>query len=433
MTFAGIFAIISVMNRKFYFLLFYFLLFTFNFSSAAIRLGADVETGGVSYANPGYLVTASTMSTIKNAYNYQKSRIYLEGDLKKNVTVGVKILSRGIFGKEFDREYTTAISSITFLNYTPQIENAFIEFSDINNLPVDFIAGRQPIRIGQGVIVDDDGLGFDAFRVKAYLPYDIDADAFVIKRTELSGTQFTRDKDSGLSAAGVNWTYENDYNFRTYYFVESSSSPLTKNFISVRVDGRFKEGVDYRAEIIKSGGNYSGISYLVGTTAYSKLKRLGKTSVNFEYAVGAGKSDGMGFAPTYEHKTDGLERSGYGEYFAASMNDFYGGITSPSTKVGDAQGIHTTTLGVGFEPYKGLNLNFDYFILFSIDSPANLTGVESYLGEEIDMSLKYKYTENCLFRFVYGRFSPLKILKPDVTGTAKVFANKIGWSVSAKF
>ncbi|MDO8735042.1 MAG: hypothetical protein Q7K21_07785 [Elusimicrobiota bacterium] len=394
---------------------------------AVIRIGAEVETGGVSFVNPDY----SKTSSLSNSYNYQKSRLYLEGDLKKNVTVGVKLLSRGIFGKEYGKDYTTARSSVTFINYTPQIENAFLEFSEVGSFPVDFIAGRQPLKIGQGVLVDDDGLGFDAIRLKGYLPFDIDADAFLIKRTELSGDRFTKDKDEGLTAVGGNWTYQNDYNFRVYYFVEDSSSALKKNFISVRADGRFKEGVDYRAEIIKSGGDYSGISYLAGATAYSKLRRLGKTSVNFEYAVGAGKENGLGFAPTYGHKTDGFERSGYGEYFGASMSDFYGGITSPSTQVGGAQGVHTTTLGVGFEPYKDLNFNFDYYILFSLDEP-ELSGVESYLGEELDMAVKYKYTENCFFRIVYGRFSPLKILKPK-DETAKIISNKLGWSVSAKF
>ena len=403
-----------------------FYLSTFLFAS--IRIGTEVETGGTSYTNPDF----SKTSSLKNSYNYQKSRLYLEGDLKKNVTVGVKLLSRGIFGKEFGQEYTTAKSSVTFINYTPQIENAFIEFSEAGALPVDFIVGRQPLKIGQGVIVDDDGLGFDALRARAYLPFDIDADAFIIKRNELSGNQFTKDKDESLTAVGGNWTYENDYNFRVYYFVEDSSSPLAKNFISIRADGRFKEGVDYRVEIIKSGGDYSGISYLAGATAYSKLRRLGKTSVNFEYAVGTGKENGLGFAPTYGHKTDGFERSGYGEYFGASMSDFYGGINSPSTQVGDAHGVHTTTLGVGFEPYKDLNLTFDYYILFSLDYPDDLSGIESYLGEEIDMAVKYKYTENCFIRLVYGRFSPLKILKP--TGeTAKIISNKLGWSVSAKF
>ena len=142
----------------------------------------------------------------------------------------------------------------------------------------------------------------------------------------------------------------------------------------------------------------------------------------------AGKDNGLGFAPTYGHKTDGFERSGYGEYFGASMSDFYGGI-SPYKSGG--QGIHTTTLGVGFEPYKDLNFNFDYFILFSLDYP-ELTGVESYLGEELDLSLKYKYTDNCFFRLVYGRFSPLKILKPE-NEASKIISNKLGWSVSAKF
>ncbi|MFH0948264.1 MAG: alginate export family protein [Elusimicrobiota bacterium] len=390
---------------------------------AAIRLGVDIETGGTSYSNPNY----STSSTLSNSYNYQKSRLYLEGDLKKNVTVGVKLLSRGIFGKEFGKEYTTAKSSITFINSTPQIENAFLEFSDINNLPIDFIVGRQPIKIGQGVLVDDDGLGFDALRVKAYLPFDIDVDGFLIKRTELSGTQFTKDTDDSLKAIGGNWTYENNYNFRVYYFIEDSSSTLKKNFISVRADGRFKEGVDYRLELIKSGGDYSGISYLIGVTAYTKVKKLGNTSVNFEYAVGSGKENMLGFVPTYGHKTDGFERSGYGEYFGASMTDFYGGI--PRKEV--YQGIHTTLLGIGFEPHKTINLNFDYYILFSIDSPAGLVFTDRLVGDELDMALKYKYTDNCYFKFTYDIFRPLKILKENAT--AKISASKIGWSVSAKF
>lgn len=391
---------------------------------AAIRVGTDVETGGVSYSNPNY----TKSSSLSDDYMYEISRIYLEGDLKKNVTVGVKLLSRGILGKEAGREFTTAKSSITFINYTPQIENAFIEFTDIEGYPVSMTLGRQPIKIGQGILVDDDGLGFDAVRLGATLPADLDVDAFLIKKDELAGDAYTDSTDSQMYAAGANWTYDTDYNFRAYYFVEQSSSPLKKNFISLRADGTFKQGVDYRAEIINSGSDYSGISYIAGLTAYSNIKRLGRTSVNFEYAVGTGKGSELGFAPTYGHKTDGLERSGYGEYMAASMSDILGGL---HTYKADGQGVHTTTIGLGFEPYKDFNINFDYFVLFSLDFPA-LSGTGSYLGDEMDVTLRYKYNQNCFLKFVYGRFTPLDLLKaPGVTST--VTANKIGWAVEAKF
>ncbi|MFH0948718.1 MAG: hypothetical protein V1833_06980, partial [Elusimicrobiota bacterium] len=158
-----------------------------------------------------------------------------------------------------------------------------------------------------------------------------------------------------------------------------------------------------------------------------KVRKLGKTSVNFEYAVGSGKENGLGFAPTYGHKTDGFERSGYGEYFGASMSDFYGGI--PRKEV--YQGVHTTLLGIGFEPYNYLNLNFDYYILFSIDSPAGMVFTDRLVGDELDLSLKYKYTENCYFKFTYAIFRPLKIIKGTETG--KISADKLGWSVTAKF
>jgi len=392
---------------------------------SALRVGADVETGGVSYSNPSYV----KISTQTNSYMYEKTRIYLEGDLKQNVTVGVRILSRGIFGKEPGTKYTTIKSSVTFINYTPQIENAFIEFSEIKGLPVDVTLGRQPIKIGQGIIVDDDGLGFDAARISGYLPFDINADAFLIKKYELALDSYTMETDSQMYAVGANWVYEKDYNFRAYYFVEQSSSPLKKNFISLRADGAFKQGVDYRAEMIKSGGDYSGISYMIGMTAYSKLKRLGNSSVNFEYAVGSGKGNGLGFAPTYGHKMDGFEKSGYGEYFGASMTDFLGGDERMKSVGG--QGVHTTTLGLGIEPYKDLNINFDYFVLFSLDHP-QLSDPGSYLGEEIDFTLKYKYNQNCTLKFIYGRFSPLNLLKSP-TETAKITASKIGWAVQAKF
>ena len=211
---------------------------------------------------------------------------------------------------------------------------------------------------------------------------------------------------------------------------KTSSKPLLtkKNFLSFRADGTFKQGVDYRAEIISSGGDFSGLSYVFGATAYSHLKKLGKTSVNVEYAVGSGKMFGLGFAPSYGHKTDGLERSGYGEYFGASLSDFYGGLT---TYKSDGQGVHTTLLGLGVEPHKDLAVNFDYFVLFSLDYP-ELSETGSYLGEELDLTVRYKYNQNCFLKFVYGRFSPLNLLKAPGE-TSKLTANKIGWSISAKF
>src|SRR3989339_325021 len=402
-----------------------FILTTSNFLFSDVRIGSEIETGGVSYSNPNYGKT----SGVKNTYLYEKSRFYIEGDLKNNVSAGFKLFSRGVFGKEFGKEFTTVKSSITFINYTPQIENVFVKFKEINDYPIDLIVGRQPVKIGQGIIVDDDGLGFDALRLQGTIPLvNIRADTFLIKRVETSATQYTNEKGEDLYSIGGNWTYDDDYNFRVYYFVENSSSPLKKDFISLRADGRFKQGVDYRAEIIKAGGGYSGISYLVGLTAYSKIKRLGTTSVNLEYAVGSGQNNGLGFDPTYGHKTDGLERAGYGEYFGASISDFYGGLKNFKA---DGQGVHTTLLGLGFEPYNKLHMDFNYYVLFSLDSP-ELSGQESYLGEEFDIMASYKYTENCSINLLYGKFSPLRILKTEGI-TKKISANKLGWSISAKF
>ena len=95
-------------------------------------------------------------------------------DINRVLSIGelvVEFFSKNTGQQFYDagKEYTTAKSSVTFINYTPQITNAFIKFSEVAEQPVDLIFGRQPIKIGQGVIVDDDRLGFDAIRATGYL------------------------------------------------------------------------------------------------------------------------------------------------------------------------------------------------------------------------------------------------------------------------
>lgn len=408
------------------------LLFLCSHSHAAIRLGVETRQRARSINN----IDHNDITPDRDRYIGHRTRFYMEGDLPENVTLALKVQSRGVWGRPANAPTTLLGSSITFTNQTPDIENIFVAFNDMGGLPATLTVGRQPLRIGQGFVVDDNGLGLNAVRFQVRFPFRTDLDSFYIKTIESAGVATSvSDQDGWGTVAG--WEFRPLHRFSAYYiaaFDKTGATDIAQNFIGGRVAGRFKKyGLDYRLEFIRGGGReknkntgatilpYRSNSIVAGVTAFATVKRFGDISFTLEHARGGGGNlDHHGFSSPFARRFDGIEREGYGEYFAASLFDAFEALPAGHS------GIRTTKTEVSISPLKEGTLTVDY-INFNSASVAGAGAAIKSLGFEFDASLAYQYSPAAKMKIGWAYFKP-----------RNAFVNKNAsrmafWEVEARF
>ena len=146
------------------------------------------------------------------------------------------------------------------------------------------------------------------------------------------------------------------------------------------------------------------------------LYDIGEGIARLSLARGSGNRPGGGgtttdeaFYPAHGHQYDGLERSGFGDFYAATPYSAFGGNYSTSTKSGlpgGASGV--TVVGVGFTTpsFRGFLIDADGFLY----QGTRASGAGSTLGDELDVRLRYpirdQFSMSCgMAYFVSGLIS----------------------------
>jgi hypothetical protein len=118
------------------------------------------------------------------SYFYQKTRFFIEGILAEGVTVGLKLQSRGFWGIDSS---TVTIEGLTRRNMLSRIENAYVKIDEFLRVPLYLAFGRQFIQYGNGLLVNDNASGYDAIKLSAFLPWQVNCELLMLKPTEADG------------------------------------------------------------------------------------------------------------------------------------------------------------------------------------------------------------------------------------------------------
>ncbi|MDD5658165.1 MAG: hypothetical protein PHF00_13020 [Elusimicrobia bacterium] len=370
-------------------------------------------------------------------------RISLErkGSEDMSMDVGVTLRALGVTGSStalqspFDRVAANYPSS----DFTPFLENAYIKINRFLGYPIETTFGRQTYRLGSGLLLDDDGAGLTGVTVRGDLPWwGMKTEAFVFAdrnsqrlddpnmnpQTSLALFGFSVD----LPSEGVwqlNQLFERERgNFPIYgcSFVDANTNQTLpcvvnkalRSFTSIHYnlsygpivfDGEaaMQKGSaspttvtdsTYAGGVKPKVGNhitYNGNAQVVKAKWKQSLPRLGEGIARMSVARGSGDDLGTpttdeAFFPSHGHQYSGLERSGFGEFFAAtpySANGISTGAVS-GLRPGNSGII---VVGAGFTPpaYKGYILDIDYY-LFQAE---RTTAGKRTLGTEWDVRLRY--------------------------------------------
>jgi hypothetical protein len=395
--------------------------------AANLSIGAD-------YLLRGVAITERDNTITDNQYYDQRLSAYLITDLSKDVEATIRIQSLTPWGLEGSTSSALA-TRYPDANGGLWVQNAFVRLPRIWKERIVLTLGRQPILWGDGAILSDDDLGFNALRAQVRSPFrflPIDVDAFTAKVNEGMRTPTDIDVSGvlvGFDRDAIRWELmmlgESNESPSNYEMGSETSpvnaSKIKRQIMGVRARTNLKDAY-LTGEYYRQTGNVTrapnasditlgGDAYLIGLGGKNNTK-FGRFGALLEYAVGSGDDvnsagEDEAFRPTYASRWSGLERRGYGRYFGASFADAYSPTNpfAPADSVNDGlpagtSGIQTIRFGIESTPWSQWTFLFDYF---QFKAQKNLVGPKE-LGTEFDYGVEYRYSGLVTFRAFLAQF-----------------------------
>ncbi|MFI5347970.1 MAG: hypothetical protein ACHQ2Z_00370, partial [Elusimicrobiota bacterium] len=315
-------------------------------------------------------------------------------------------------------------------NLTPFIENAYVRVNRLFGEPISATFGRQSYRLGSGLLLDDDGAGFTGVVLREELPWaGIKTEEFAFEDKDPQSST-----PNSLTLAGFSINLPTEGTWQLNELIEKDQarqlvygcsfanagpagadpaqtagclvSKALRSFTSARYQISFGPLVfDGEAAIEKGAATPTGPNPAPNHIGYNadaevvrmkwkqSLYKVGEGIARASLARGSGndganRTTDTAFYPTHGHQYDGLERSGFGEFYAATPYSAFGGNYSTSTKSGlpqDASGVTSVGLGFTTPAYRGFVLDVDGFLY----QATRATNYGSTLGDELDLHLRY--------------------------------------------
>ena len=346
-------------------------------SAASLDVTAAYKMKAASYSNLHYNTNSkNSHSFITNdaRLGIAVRKIPLESRGGEDVTMDLGIVLRAIgvsgstssVASPFDR----VASYYPNADLTPFIENAYLKVNRLWGYPWEATFGRQSYRLGGGLLLDDDGAGLTGASARGELPWwGMKVEGFIFNDRNPLNTSAPNSLDlAGLSVdlpgEGVwqlNQLFERDRSLQTVYGCSYPGNPqangclvskAVRSFTSLRYQISYGPMVfDGEAAIQKGHATptgpapssnhitYNGNAEVVRMKWKQTLWKTGEGVARASLARGTGDNPGTpttdeAFFPSRGHRHNGLERAGFGELFAATAYDAFGGNYSTTTKSG---------------------------------------------------------------------------------------------------
>jgi hypothetical protein len=397
--------------------------------AASLDVTAQYKMRAVSYRNIDLGADTNNHSFLDNdaRLGMAVKKIVLEqrGGDDTTLDLGILLHAIGVAGSTvavappFDRSAAYYPNT----NLQPFIENAYLKVSRLWGLPMDATFGRQTFRLGSGLLLDDDGAGLSGAVLRGELPWaGLKAEGFIFQDknpqvgapNSLTLAGFSLD----LPTEGtweLNQLIERDQSQQLVYGCSYAGDPdldgcmvskAFRSFTSARYqisygplvfDGEaaLEKGVATPTGLTPAPNHitYNGNAEVVKMKWKQSLYRTGEGVARASLARGSGDDASTNtrdeaFYPSHGHRYNGLERSGFGEFYGATPYDAFGGNYSTSTKSGLPQGSSgVMVVGAGYTPpaYHGFAVDLDFY-LYQADKVA--VGPRT-LGTEWDARLRY--------------------------------------------
>jgi len=367
-----------------------------------IKVGGDLDMYGISRKNffPfGDDATADHYMT--------QARVYVQAQLTDNVEAMVRLINERIWGTDYYDSGADWMRDIV-------LDLAYIKVCDLGLSGLNLTIGRQEIQLGEGLVVGSayvpqfnypegemfimaEDLGkqkaFDAIRLDYKGTAPVDATLFMAKVQEwLSDTD-----DLNLYGLNVGFNVRDVARVEGYYVRVQPMDDIDTNVttIGVRATGSFA-GVGLKGEYARQIGEiFPGVD----NEGWALL--LGG-QYNFDAAVSGNIHVALNL---YSGDDGSSDNTGWTTFFPANTGSRIGAINyALSTGIMGPMGLQNAqviNLGAGIKLVDKVGLGIDWFNLRYLEDVPWDNG-ETAIGNEIDASVTYNYTEDLSFGLQYG-------------------------------
>jgi hypothetical protein len=485
----------SIISRYLPALLFAFAFFPNPAKAATLDIGTDYRLRWVSLSRADYGLTDGQ----NYSYFSQRAQMHLGGRFSPNIELMTQFQALGVEGSSnslTNPATNPAGNRYPNSNFQPWLQSAYLKATHIHDTPIDLTIGRQPITLGDGFILSDDDLGFTGVRAQSDLPmWGLRGDAFAFKvdnslqasnGANIYGVEVTKPmhavryqvsfvNQQDTSGALYIRPSENASQFNPKYQAlfpsgappinsqfNFNASNITRQFYDARMEGRLLEGGFYKIEgALQSGHvsrdpslatstaaalgyspsvNLSGYGFLVSGGLFTRFSKYGPIEIHGTFGMASGDSGGSddsSFHPEFAHRFDGLERSGFGEFYGATLYDAqpsfsYNSLASTPSVSGlpaGYSGLRVIGAGVTTHPTDLLSIGVDYYVYSAEETPSptnfGLGSSDSSLGTELDIGAGFAYTSYLTFRGSFALFSP-GAAYPNKSNATRILIEAIG-------
>lgn len=310
--------------------------------------------------------------------------------------------------------------------FLPFIENAYIKAHGLFGYPMDITFGQQPYTLGGGLLLSDDGAGLTGVSARGSLPWwDMKLDGFVFQPRN------NQDSANSLTVYGTSleipsegtWQFNQMFERerREMFVAGHQAGFAVRSFSSARYLINFGPlFFDGEAALQKGSASPSGPTPFDSKIVYSGnaqvLRAKWKQSffkgeegiARITAARGSGDSGGTtnkdeAFFPSFGHRYDGLERSGFGDFFQATPYDAFGGQSTATASGLPQQASGIISVGLGFTPpsYRGITFDLD---IWHFQADRNV-GPHRTLGSEWDIRARYGFRERLTMSLSMAHFT----------------------------
>ncbi len=415
-------------------------------AASILDIGTDYRLRGISYSRTDFGKDTGQNFT----YLSQRAIAHVGGRFSPNIEMMTQFQALGVVGS------TTPLISNGVVNpsgrrypntsFEPWVQWAYLKANHIYDTPIDITIGRQPITLGDGFILSDDDLGFTGVRLQSALPwYGLRGDLFEFRQadtfvnsnsSDIYGIEITKPFQQTRIQLSV--VTQRDATGSTIYARPSenistgtlsisdlTASRITRTFYDARLEGRLLEGGFYKGEFALQNGNVNrssstlgsvqlgGYAFLISGGLFAHTSKYGPIEIHGSFGLASGDGGGgnkdNSFHPSFGHRFDGTERSGFGEFYGATLYDALPSSNSINGLPAGYSGIRVLGAGVTTHPTSLLSIGIDYYVYTAQETPGRnftLSSTDSSLGTEIDAGAGFAYTSYLSFRASFALFQP---------------------------
>lgn len=431
-----------------------------------VKVSGDITATAVSrdHFNLGRQTSGDTGGSDDSAVIMSQTRLRVDADLTDNVSTTVRLLNERDWGQEAGMDDTgtaTADSNSTEIN----LDLAYVTLKEMLYSPLTVIIGRQNLRYGNAMIVGDPDTSrletsdnpqiinrdlsvrkaFDAVRaILNYDPLTIDLFGAKIDENRKISLADARDKDDvNLYGLVANYKLGDKYN-----------SVLEGYFFQKRDDSKKIAG-NHGADVISVPGARITTSPIKGLylsleqawqvgvkniAAGTSIKRnamatqfIGSYALQVEKLMKYAPVVGMGYSRFSGDKNAAMTTNDSEYYKAWDPMYIDQGVGTIINVLFDKTDSRVANVNLGGKPIEDVNLKLDWTALWldkdlNIDKWGNhnvnlfslyqlgsrgayypyMTNGKNFLGQEVDATLTYDYTEDVQFNLTSGAFFPGK-------------------------